>query len=161
MPAAEKREIREGGRAPIGPVMDVMPLVEGHPAAREAAAPVPMLERPPQGGGNRAGPGPDLDHAAGFIMAHHHPAGVTGQAPGRFRGNVGTALEGGLPRLLRIGQRRGVHMDHHLVALPRGAGIEAVMKRRLGEQGQGIGLLLGHGGRFRGNVFWFIRVFRG
>ena len=43
-------------------------------------------------------------------------------------------------------------MDHHLVALPRGAGIEVVVQGRFREQGQGIGLLLGHRGRFRGNV---------
>ena len=43
-------------------------------------------------------------------------------------------------------------MNHHLVALPRGAGIEAVVQGRLGEQGEGIGLLLGDRGRFRGNA---------
>ena len=44
-------------------------------------------------------------------------------------------------------------MNHHLVALPRGAGIEAVVQGRLREQGQGIGLLLIGRRRFRGNVF--------
>jgi hypothetical protein len=104
-----------------------------------------MVERPPQGGGNRPGPGPDFDHAAGFIMTHHHPAGVARQAPGRFRGNARAPFEDRLPRLIRIRQRRGVDMDHHLVALARGARIELVVQRRLREERQGIGLLLGLG----------------
>ena len=62
------------------------------------------------------------------------------------------AFEDGLARLLWIGQHRGVDVDHHLVALAGGAGIEPVMQRRLRQQGQGIGLLLGPRGRFRGNV---------
>jgi hypothetical protein len=32
------------------------------------------------------------------------------------------------------------------------AGIDAMMQRDLGEQGQGVGLPLRHRGRFRGNV---------
>ena len=43
-------------------------------------------------------------------------------------------------------------MDHYLVALPRGAGIEAVVQGCLREQGQGIGLLLGNRDRFRGDL---------
>jgi hypothetical protein len=34
-------------------------------------------------------------------------------------------------------------VDHHLVALPRGARIEPVVQGRLGKQRQGIGLPLG------------------
>ena len=85
-------------------------------------------------------------------MAHHHPAGVAGQALRRFRGNARAPLEDRLPRLIGIGQYLGIDVDHHLVALPRGAGIEAVVQGRLGEQGQGIGLLLADRGRFRGNA---------
>jgi hypothetical protein len=85
-------------------------------------------------------------------MAHHHPSGVAREALGRFRGNVSTPLQDGLARLLRIGQHLGVDVDHHLVALARGAGIEAVVQGRLREQGQRIRLLLADRGRFRGNV---------
>ena len=81
-----------------------------------------------------------------LVMAHHHPAGITRQAPGRFRGDARALLEDGLPGLIWIRQRRGIDMDHHLVALAWRAGIELVMQRRLRQQGQGIGLLLGHGG---------------
>jgi hypothetical protein len=41
-----------------------------------------------------------------YNMAHHHPAGVTRQAPGRFRGNARAAFEDRLPRLPRVGQDR-------------------------------------------------------
>src|SRR6267378_1144150 len=51
MPATEEREVRERGRAPVGPVAEMMPLGEADPAPRETATLVPMVERPPQGGG--------------------------------------------------------------------------------------------------------------
>jgi len=104
-----------------------MPLADADAAAREAAAPVPMLERAPHGGGNRPGPGPDLQQAPLRVVTHHHPAGIARQAAGRLRGNARAVLEDRLPRLIRIGQRRGVDVDHHLVALARGAGIEPLM----------------------------------
>ena len=129
-----------------------MPLGEAKATAREAAALIPMVERSSQGGGNRPGPGPDLRQTSLLVMAHHHPAGVAGQPLGRLRGNARAVLEDRLARLLRIGQHLGIDVDHHLVALPRGTGIEAVVQGRLCEQGQGIGLLLGDRGRFRGNV---------
>ena len=44
MAAAEQREIGERGRAPMGPVTEVMPLGEAQAAPREAAALVPMVE---------------------------------------------------------------------------------------------------------------------
>ena len=47
VPATEQREIRERGGAPLCPVTDVMALPEPEPAAREAAAAVPVMERPP------------------------------------------------------------------------------------------------------------------
>ena len=47
VPATEHGEIRERGGAPLGPVTDVMSLAEAHPAARETAAAVPVMERPP------------------------------------------------------------------------------------------------------------------
>ena len=43
-------------------------------------------------------------------------------------------------------------MDHDLISLARRAGIDAVVQGRLGEQPQGISLLLRDGGRFLGNV---------
>ena len=52
MPATGQREVRERGRATVRPVPDVMPLADGHAATREAASPVPCLERPPERGRN-------------------------------------------------------------------------------------------------------------
>jgi hypothetical protein len=47
MPATEQGEIRERGGAPLCPMTDVMSLPEPKPAARETAAAVSMMERPP------------------------------------------------------------------------------------------------------------------
>ena len=47
VPATEQGEIRERGGAPLCPVTDVMSLPEPEPAAREAAAAVSVMERPP------------------------------------------------------------------------------------------------------------------
>jgi hypothetical protein len=47
VPATEQGQIRERSGAPLSPVTDVMALHESHSAAREAAAAVSMLERPP------------------------------------------------------------------------------------------------------------------
>jgi len=126
MPAAEEREIRERCRAAVRPVAEVMPLGEAATAARKPAAPVPMVEGAPQGGGNRPGPGTDLQQAPVVVVAHHHPARVARQALDRFLGNARAVLEHGVARLIRIGQHLGVDVDHHLVALTRGAGIEVV-----------------------------------
>ena len=47
MPAAQQREVRQRGRAPLRPVTEVMPLAEADTAAGKAATPVPMVERAP------------------------------------------------------------------------------------------------------------------
>ena len=83
---------------------------------------------------------------------HHHATRVARQTLRRFRGNARAVFEDRLTRRIRIRQYRRVDMDHHLIALARRAGVETVMQGRLREQGQRIGLLLRHRGRFRGNV---------
>ncbi len=45
--ATEQGEIRERRGAPLCPVTDVMALAESHATAREAAAAVSVVERPP------------------------------------------------------------------------------------------------------------------
>ena len=47
VPATEQGEIRERGGAAVRPVTDVMSLSEANTAAREAAAAVAVVERPP------------------------------------------------------------------------------------------------------------------
>ena len=46
MPATEHGQIRERGRATLGPMADVMALSEPNPAAREATAPISVVQRP-------------------------------------------------------------------------------------------------------------------
>src|SRR5712664_2724672 len=111
MPATEHYKVRQRGRASLRPVAEMMPLAEADAAPREAAAPVPMVERSPQGGGNRPGPGPDLQQAALGVVTHDCPARVARQALRRLRGNAHAVLEDRLPRLLRIGQYRGVDVE--------------------------------------------------
>ena len=53
--AAEEKGIREGRRAPVGPVRDVVRLAEAGRAAGEAAAAVPEVQGPAERG--RDGPG--------------------------------------------------------------------------------------------------------
>ena len=52
----------------------LMPLAHREPAAREAAAPVPVVQHPPQRRRDRPGSGPDLQEAPILIVPHHHPA---------------------------------------------------------------------------------------
>ena len=61
-------------------------------------------------------------------------------------------LQDGLAGLLRVRQRRGIHVDHHLVPLAGRAGIELVMQGRLRQQRQRVRLLLGQGRRRPGRV---------
>ena len=77
MATAEKGEIRQRGGASLCPMVEMMPLGDTHAAARETAAPVPMLQRPPQGGRNGPRPRADFHDAPSFVLAHHHPARVT------------------------------------------------------------------------------------
>src|SRR2546428_6687429 len=62
--ATEHGEIRERGGAPLGPVTDVMSLSEPDPAAREPAAAVAVMERPPEGRRGRARSRRRLHHPA-------------------------------------------------------------------------------------------------
>ena len=84
MPATQQREVRERGGAAFRPVAHVVPLAQRQSAAREAAAAVAVVERPPQRGRNRPRPGPHFHHPAVFIVSHHDATGVARQAPRRF-----------------------------------------------------------------------------
>ena len=63
---------------------------------------------------------------------------------------MGAIREDGLAGLIGIGERRGVDVDDHLVSLSWRARVDAVVEGRLRDEGERIGLLLGHGGRLRG-----------
>jgi hypothetical protein len=88
MPPTEKREIRERGRAAVRPVVEVMSLAEAYAAAREAAAPVAMMERAPQGRRDRPGSGSHFHDSPVLVVSHHDSAGIAGEAPRSFRGNA-------------------------------------------------------------------------
>jgi hypothetical protein len=142
MPATEKREVRQRRWPALRPVTEVMSLGDAHTAARKATASISVVKRPPQCGGNRPGPRPDLQQASIFVVAHDDSTGVTRQASGRFRGNVRAILQDRLAWLIGVSQRWSLDMDHDLVALAGGAGIETVVQGRLREQGQRVSLLL-------------------
>jgi len=55
---------------------------------------------------------------------------------------VALFFQHGLAGLRRISENRGVHVDHDLVPLSRGAGVELLMECGLRQQGQRLGLLL-------------------
>src|SRR2546425_12798931 len=130
----------------------MMSLSEPDPAAWEPAAAVGVMERRPEGRRDRARSSRDLYDTTIETVPHHHAARVARQAPRRFRGNVRPVLEDGLAGLIGIGEGRGIDVDDHLVSLSWRAGIYSRVEGRLREQAQRVRLLLGHGGRFRGNV---------
>jgi len=109
----------------------MMPLADGDAAAREATVSISMLERATERRRNRARLRPDLHHAPFVVVSHHHPARVARQALRRFCGNAVATLEDAIARLIGIRQDRRIDVHHHLIALARRAGIDAVMQRRL------------------------------
>src|SRR5262249_42693768 len=133
VPATQEREVRELRGPALGPVMDVVRLPDAYAATREATPAVPAVQRPPESRGNRTGPGADLCHTPVRVMTHYDARGVAGQALRRSSWNAQAVLEHGLPRLGRVGQDGGIHVDDHLIALAQDAGIDAVMKRGLGQ----------------------------
>jgi hypothetical protein len=121
-----------------------MTLAEANGGAREATAAVAVVQRPPDGRGDRARAGVDLDDPAVPAVAHDDPAGVAGQALGRSSWNVCPVLKSGLAGGVGVGEDLGVDMDDDLVALTGVPGIEAEVKGGLGEERQSVGLALLH-----------------
>jgi hypothetical protein len=104
VPATQQGEVRERGRAALGPVVKMMSLAEPEAAARKAAAAVAVEKRAPQCRRNRPGPGPNFHNPPVLVVSHHHPARVARQALSRFRGNVRPVFEDGLAGLIRVRQ---------------------------------------------------------
>jgi hypothetical protein len=126
---------------------NVMALPEADSAAWEATAAVAVMQGTPECRRNRAGPGRNLHDPTIYTVLHHNTARVARQALRRFRGNAHALREDGLAGWIGIGEHRGVDVDDHLIALAWRAGIDPVMKRRLGEQPERVGLQLFHRGR--------------
>ena len=72
MPPTEQCQIGERCRAALRPVVEVMALGHPHSAPREAAALIPLLERPSEGRRDGPGPSPDLHYASLAIVPEHH-----------------------------------------------------------------------------------------
>ena len=80
-------------------------------------------------------------------MPHQHATRVARQPAGRFRGNVVAVLQHRLSGLIRVREGGGIDVDDHLIPLARGPGIEVVVKGRLGNHAERVGLLLAEAGR--------------
>ena len=101
-----------------------------------------MMQRAPQRRRNGSRPRADFDDPAIRIVSHHDAARVAGQTLGRFRGDVRAVVEDRLTGRIGVRQHRRVDVDHDLVALARGAGIDSVVERCFGDEGQRVRLLL-------------------
>jgi hypothetical protein len=152
MPSAEHGEVRQLGESTRRPMTHVVPLTESDSTAGEPASTISMMQRAPQCGRNRARARPDLHDAALLIVTHHHAAHIAREPLRRFRGNARATLEDRLTRLFGVRQHGRIHVDHHLIALTRRAGIELVMQSRFRKQHNRVRLLLGQRGRRRGYV---------
>jgi len=120
----------------------MMALPDANPAAREATAAISMVQRPSYGRRNRAGPGGHFHGPAVTVVLHHDAGRVARQTLRRFRGNVRAILGHGLAGGVSIGQHGRIDMNHDLITLARRAGIKGVVQRGLGDERQGIRLLL-------------------
>src|SRR5947207_14234382 len=101
-----------------------------------------MMQRAPQRRRNGSRPRADFDDPAIRIVSHHDAARVAGQTLGRFRRDVRAVVEDRLTGRIGVRQHRRVDVDHDLVALARGAGIDSVVERCFGDEGQRVRLLL-------------------
>ena len=124
-----------------------------------------MMQRAPQRRRNGARPRTDFEDPAIRIVSHHHPARIARQTLGRFCGAVRAVFEDRLTGRLHVRQHRRVDVDHDLVALARGAGIDSVVERGLGDECECVRVLLLDRRRFRGTVLvsrfcWTVYVLR-
>ena len=128
-----------------------MTLTERQSAAGEAATSVSMLERPAQCRRNSPRPRTDVRNSASWVVSLDDAARIARQALRRFCRNARAGFEDRLTWRVRVGEHLGIDVDDHLVALPRRTRINAVVERRLYDEGQGIGLLLGQRRRVVGD----------
>ena len=123
MQAAQKKQIVQPGVATVGPVFDVMCVTEPEATAREAAALVSAVERPPDSRWDHARLPSDIEHGSFGVVSHDDTAGVASQPPGRFRGNANALLQVGFVRyrdvigLPGFAERLGVYAEHDLEAV--------------------------------------------
>ena len=142
--AAQQHQVRERRGTTLRPVMDVVTLPKTHATPREAAAAVAVLEGAAQRRRDRPRTGADFDNPSVGIVPHDHPARVARQALRRSSWNARAVLEHGLASRIDVFEDFRIDVDDDLVALAWSARIELVTQGGLGEQLQGISLLLLH-----------------
>jgi hypothetical protein len=151
----QEHQVRERRGTTLRPVMDVVTLPKTHATPREATAAVAVVEGAPQSRRDRPRTGADFDNPSLSIVPHDHPARVARQALGRSSWNACAVLEHGLTRCIRVFQDLSIDVDDDLKALSRSARIELVTQGYLGEQLEGVSLLLLHCRRLD---FWCLVV---
>ena len=140
----QQHQVRERRGATLRPVMDVVTLAKTHATPREAAAAVAVVEGAAQSRRDRPRTSANFDNPSVGVVSHDHPARVARQALRRSSWNACAVLEHGLASRLDVFEDFGIDVDDDLVALAWSARIELVTQSRLGEQLQGISLLLLH-----------------
>jgi len=109
-----------------------------------------MFKRAPQRRRNRARPRAHLRHAAVRIVSHDDAARIAGEPLSRLYGNARAVFDNRLAGPIR--QNRRVDVDDNLQVFGRRAGVQSVVKRRLGQEPKRIGLLLLERRRLWGHV---------
>jgi hypothetical protein len=136
VPAAEKQEIVEAGRAAVGPVTYVVGVGEPVGAPREAAPAVAFLQRAPDRHRNRAPRASDVEHGTGVVVGHDDAARIASQAAGRFRGKMDAAGEHRLAGFGVDAESFGVDVEHDLDATQAAARTAAGITDRSGSTGR-------------------------
>ena len=149
---AQQYQVVERRRPAVHPVIDVMGVAAPGRTARELAPCVTRAQCTADRGGNGAGLAPDVEDVSVRVVVHRHDAGIARQPARRFRGNVdrrvidferAVARHVGHVRTRRgVGARRGLHVQHYLVAVPGVPGIEVRGERHLGQPSQRVGAAL-------------------
>jgi hypothetical protein len=144
MSPTQEHQVRERRGSTLRPVMDVVTLPKTRATSREAAAAVAVPEGAAQRRRDRPRSRADFDNPSVRVVSHDHAARVTRQALRRSSWNARTVLEHGLSSRLDVFEDFRIDVDDDLVALAWSARIELVTQSRLGEQLEGISLLLLH-----------------
>src|SRR5680860_1691059 len=140
MVAAEQDQVVEFGLPATGPVDDVMRI---DPAAiltagKAAASFVAEVQRPAHRGRDRPGLAAYVELSL-RSMKHRDERGIAGDSPGRLGADRRALVKSAAGLLGFAGQRRGVGVDDHLVALARGTWGGIAGEKELCDLQQSIG----------------------
>jgi hypothetical protein len=139
MTPAKKDKVVELGFTPFSPVFDVMGVAVLQVTAWKLTAAIPVGQCAAQGPRHRASLAPNIERSTFGIVPHDDLGRITGQPPGRFRGNVLSLLQHREPELIGILEDRLIDMDHDLETIPSWAGPHAVSERAFGDKTDRVG----------------------